>query len=427
MRENWISFSASGCLSGATSRWLRPLEDCWPGGANGTGGVCVVGAHGPEIRSIDPDVLLEWLGRSSDDLPAAAVLVFADTEPAWKIDRAVEALRTSHVPGLILLPDPFPWRSFRREGVLFERFDTEPTVLSAMLYALVERQRTVLLLEREMNLTRRCEGRIREEMDRLHEELHLAASIQREFTTAPHPQVPGVCFETFSRPVNFVTGDVLCLRDLGDGRVGYFIADAAGHGVPAALLTMVLTHSLTTHEPAGLGEWRVLDPAEVLTRLNRRLCEHCHGSAWFATAQYGILDPVTREVFVAGAGHPPALVLSRGSVREIVTDGPVLGLVADAKFTTASAALSHDDMLLAYTDGFEDVFPKQEDGSEHSARPHMLGFDELRQNMTDDDTPAIVLARLARLIDEQCGSLHQNDDVTALVIAPVRVASRMAA
>lgn len=427
MPKKPIIFSATPALTSTQSRWMLSLHDHWPGGTHGTGGVCIVGLAPPPFLTEDLEQLTQRLTDTPDRdaLPAAAVIAFAVDDPPWHIDRVVQALRLAQIPALILLPDALPWRAFQQGGVLFERLESEPAVLAAMLYALVERQQDFDLQEREAGLTRRCERNIREEMDRLHEELHLAASIQRQFNGPPPVNVPGLAFSTLSRPVSFVSGDVCCLRNAGEGRLAFLLADAAGHGVPAALLTMVLTHALATHEAVGSGESRLLEPAEVLSRLNRRLCEHCRGSSWFATAVYGIIDARSRQVNFASAGHPHPIILGPAGAREIQAEGPVLGIIPDGEFTQTSATLSSQEILVLYTDGLECIFPEEHASFARGAGIRPPTFFRDVHSDTEDESPQSVLARLERMIDEQVGSLHQADDVTAIAIAPAPLAAEI--
>jgi serine phosphatase RsbU (regulator of sigma subunit) len=188
-----------------------------------------------------------------------------------------------------------------------------------------------------------------------------------------------------------------------------------GHGVPAALLTMVLTSSLNTTEGG-----RVLEPAEVLRQLNERLCTSCLGSGRFATALYGVVDGKRGEVKLAGAGHPYPVRVSRAGAMEVKTEGPLLGVFPGADFTQAEFELHPSDTLLLYTDGFEAMFPERDDAPEWGGRTYLR---ELTRMVGGERDLNHCLAELEGLLDEQSGSLHQADDLTAVVIAAGRGAS----
>jgi len=208
---------------------------------------------------------------------------------------------------------------------------------------------------------------------------------------------------------------------LGDGSAAFFLADAVGHGVPAALLTMVLTSSLTTTEHEG-GELRILEPREVLERLNNRLCQSCLGSGRFATALYGVIDGRTGKVRVAGAGHPWPLVISKSGTTELRAEGPLLGVFPDAEFTQAEATLTPGQTLLLYTDGFEALFPhassRTTDEPRWNGREYLQSMSRLVGEAEEGGLTG-ALHQIELLLDEQSGSLHQSDDITAVAIAPM--------
>jgi sigma-B regulation protein RsbU (phosphoserine phosphatase) len=414
MARHTLCFATSGNVTGSRARWVVPVENAWPG------------PTAPEVRTLGIDALVTVLEAVRDGASAerfdGVLIVFGREEPPRSIDRVVEALTNANVAGVCLVADPAQWRPFQRHGVIFEGHDASAATMAAMLYAISERQAVVEGLAREAAIAQRCQGGIRLEMDRIHEELHLAAAVQREFTSAPIPQVEGLEFGVLFRPVNFVSGDIYNVRSLGDGRAAFFLADAVGHGVPAALLTMVLTSSLTTTEAAPGGGLQVLEPSEVLRLLNDRLCQSCLGSGRFATAIYGVVDSRTGEVKVAGAGHPWPIRLSKAGATEVRTEGPLLGVFPGAEFTQAQFELQRGDTLLLYTDGFEAMFaPTDEDST--SAWAGKTYLRELTRMVGKEGDMGASLRELEHLLDEQSGSLHQADDITAVVIAPAAVAA----
>ena len=94
-------------------------------------------------------------------------------------------------------------------------------------------------------------------------------------------------------------------------------------------------------------------PAEVLSRLNDRMCESQQGSGRFATALYAIFDTRTRMLTLAGAGHPSPILLAGSERRALETDGPLLGVFGESAFTQVEVQLNPGDTLLMYTDGLD--------------------------------------------------------------------------
>ena len=73
----------------------------------------------------------------------------------------------------------------------------------------------------------------------------------------------------------------------------------------------------------------------------------------FATAVHLSLTLSTGRFEIRSAGHPPAVQMKAGSGRWAIheAEGPILGLMSDAEFTTVTGTLNRGDALLMFTDG----------------------------------------------------------------------------
>jgi sigma-B regulation protein RsbU (phosphoserine phosphatase) len=374
--------------------------------------------HTPEAWSGSPT----HAGRPLSDAPPALIILDTDIGPL--AEQIADHLAASLAPALVLLPPGQPGPSWLGSSGIVTDTTTAPAErIAAMLHALHQRQSTVRSMAGELLVAHRASGGLRGEMDRLHEELNLASLVQREFMPKHMPQIDGVDLGVIFRPTGYVSGDIYQVRMLDDRHVAIFLADAVGHGVPAALLTMIVTNSLSPLDESG----RVRPPADVLRRLNANLCESQHSASRFATAVYCVLDTLTHEFTVAGAGHPPPLILGVGTCEKIETEGPLLGVFAEAEFNQVSVTLSPGQTALLYTDGFEIACPGTGSAASGKIRKptnnYVAYFQQLFKDQPLSAHPAAALtAQLAELLDEQAGSLHQPDDITALAICPTRQA-----
>jgi phosphoserine phosphatase RsbU/P len=407
-----LYIAAAGEEPRVIEQCFRAVLGAWPGSAL------------PDLRRGHLHELvtrLEESGESAEPFNSAVLVVIGPGEPAGTIDRLSEAMAWRQVPGVILIRDPSAWQIIQRHGVIFERSGADAARIAGMLFALIERESAVRLLQREVGLAQRSSGGVQVEMDRLQEELYLAAAIQRDFTASPVPDLPGMDIAVLYRPMSYVSGDVYAVRERGAARAEFFVADAVGHGVPAALLTMVLTTSLA----AATGDGGAPDPAEVLSRLNHRLCASCLGTGRFVTAVYGIIDASCRSVTLAGAGHPLPILLSPSGSREIETSGPLLGVFAEAEFDQQVITLGEDDTLMLYTDGLDAAFPAAATGSRSAPIRRDRWISELCGAISESAGPRVpaLLTELQHRLDMQAGSLHGGDDVTALCMAPRRGAA----
>ena len=182
------------------------------------------------------------------------------------------------------------------------------------------------------------------------------------------------------------------------------IADVAGKGVGAALLMASLQASLRAlilNSP---------EPATLVGQVNQVLLENTPANR-FATLFYGEIDAEKHVLEYVSGGHNPGLLLAAGEVRELMPTGPIVGLVAEASYTSRRVDLAPGSTLLLYTDGVTELMApsREEFGVERLlavAREHvessakqllraigneMTAFN--RGERFDDDSTAVVVRR----------------------------------
>ncbi len=295
---------------------------------------------------------------------------------------------------------------------------TAPSVaLCGMLRALWGQNDMVEHFKSEIKYLRAHQGGLCDQFGKIDEELRLAAQLQREFLPRQLPTCDELNFQVLFRPATYVSGDIYDIERLDEEHIGFFLADAVGHGVPAALMTMYIKRSLRTKEIAeGSGRgYRIIPPAEALASLNVDLSNQPTEQVRFATAVYGVINTTTLEVEVARAGHPfPLLLRQEDEPQWIEADGAMLGIFPEEVFETQRFQMRPGDRLLFYSDGFELAFPEgsaDQDNPALANQRYMQEFIELRRTPLEQ-----TIEMLAQRLDQQAGSLNQQDDLTALVI-----------
>ncbi|MGY1434728.1 PP2C family protein-serine/threonine phosphatase [Streptomyces reniochalinae] len=144
-----------------------------------------------------------------------------------------------------------------------------------------------------------------------------------------------------------VGGDWYKCRELPDGRVLLAMGDASGHGVQAASRAVQQRSAL-----AGLA-YTGGDAAQLLWALGEVVYNDYYGNLdTTATCVVGHLFPEARAFRWASAGHPAPILVRNGEPRLLEGEhGMMLGVLADADYTTNTAQLHPGDLLLLYTDG----------------------------------------------------------------------------
>ncbi|MFN7019933.1 MAG: PP2C family protein-serine/threonine phosphatase [Phycisphaerales bacterium] len=413
MRTHTIALIANADSDAARTGWWEAILRHWP-----------EGAPPPRLELVTPEILLTD-GRALKSLQGwdaailAPVLSHLDTAAC----QAIDILQQSMVPAILLVAEP-PARldTFHPGAVVVQPMSAPPASTAAMLYALAQRQPALRTLEQSVRLAQSFQGETAAEMDRLQQELLLAAKVQRDFLPKHMPASDTVESAVLFRPAGFVSGDTYDIVQLDEHRIGFFLADAMGHGVPAALMTLYVTGSLPRREVTGDGV-RLIEPAESLERLNAELHESIAGPTRFVTAVCGTIDTRTGRITIACAGHPAPLRISEHGVRPVDVGGMLLGVVPDTRYQQVTIKLEENEILVLYSDGVEAAFAGRHHAADVRASPvppHFMHFAAMRRGDALSSLDAAI-EHLAADLDSQAGSFHQDDDLTVLAFATTGV------
>ncbi|NNE11124.1 MAG: SpoIIE family protein phosphatase, partial [Ilumatobacter sp.] len=201
-----------------------------------------------------------------------------------------------------------------------------------------------------------------------------------------------------------VGGDFYDLFPLGGERWGFMIGDVCGRGPEAARYTAVARHSLRT--ALSLGG----NPAMALVAVDEAL-RTSGTDGRFCTAVCGVVstaDGGASPVRIGIAGHPPPLLLrTDGSVEELASTGPLLGVVPRADFSERSFELEPGDVLVLYTDGM--IEARGSDG--------LFGHDRLRAVATSlaAEPARAITDGLVSAVNEY-DSMQTHDDLAVLTL-----------
>lgn len=143
-------------------------------------------------------------------------------------------------------------------------------------------------------------------------------------------------------------GDAFGYHWIDDRYFAIYLLDVCGHGVGAALLSVVATNVLRSQTLVGAD---LRSPREVLAALNAAFQMEQHNNMFF-TIWYGVYDTATRRLRHASGGHPPAILLAPNkAAQEIHAPGTIVGVVEDATFPEEEIPIPPGSRLLVFSDG----------------------------------------------------------------------------
>jgi phosphoserine phosphatase RsbU/P len=237
----------------------------------------------------------------------------------------------------------------------------------------------------------------RKEKDRMARELEEARAVQRSLFPNHTPELSGFEISGLCVPCYEVGGDWFDYIPLGDGKLGLVLADISGKGMAAALL-MASTRSIL--RSAAI---RYSSPAKVLNELNVVLIEDFPKSR-FVTMIYAVLDPISKTVTFANAGHHPPLI-SDGSGVSILKFESALPLgIKDFQFSDYQIKITPGSRLLFYSDGISEAMdPFYQE----------FGTNRLIKLFTSETSS---VQNILEEVQKFCGDNPASDDITLLMI-----------
>ncbi len=140
-----------------------------------------------------------------------------------------------------------------------------------------------------------------------------------------------------------------------DDSFWFWMADATGHGAPAALLTSAIKSAVSITE--GLN----LDPVVAIEKINKSICQ-VSKSKMMMTCFLGVINKKTRALKYINASHEAPLVLKNKvdlKKKDIIfldeSKCTRLGQSLDSVYHSAIYQLEAGDRIVVYTDGVPDI------------------------------------------------------------------------
>lgn len=194
-------------------------------------------------------------------------------------------------------------------------------------------------------LERARTDRIREQANRIQEEISLARRIQSSFLPRQMPSFKPYDLGGMNFPSSEVGGDYFDFIPITGDDLGIVVSDVTGHGVAAALMMANFRACMRIESRNNFAI------STILSKVNDFLYETDAPDS-FVTACYGVLSRKTHVFSYSNAGHnPPILMHADGRMEFLETGGLLLGAFPETHYEETTIRLSPGDILVLYTDG----------------------------------------------------------------------------
>jgi phosphoserine phosphatase RsbU/P len=242
--------------------------------------------------------------------------------------------------------------------------------------------------------------------ERTADDAHMAAlALQRSLLPAAPPYIRGLDVAVRYLPAEGdLGGDWYDIFTLPSGKVGFVMGDVEGHGLRSAVAMGRLRSALRAYA------LDYDDPAEVLHRLDRKLCYF--ESDISATVVYAVSEPPFDTVTICNAGHPAPLLARSGEALADVVDVPpglLLGFDPEQQRHSEQVALAPGAALAFYTDGLVE----RRHRLDRDLDPDLVRLELVRRSFAAGDNAETACTRI---IAEGLGDDNVEDDVALVVV-----------
>lgn len=193
------------------------------------------------------------------------------------------------------------------------------------------------------------------------EQLEIAGRVQSRLMPKESPEIKGMTMFGINLPCDDTSGDYFDYIVLPNNNLCFVLADAAGHGIGAAILATnaramlrALLHSYTENPDLSI----------ICATLNN-LMESDLADDKFITMFIGIIEPGTNRLNYASAGHDPPLLIYQpdtGEFTELASTGLPIGMFRDSQYIShESLELRSNTLLILSSDGVPEAMNKQDE------------------------------------------------------------------
>ncbi len=264
-----------------------------------------------------------------------------------------------------------------------------------------------------MQILRLIKGKIKEDSNNsiLEKEykknLSYAKKIQMSLILKEFPKSDKYEFYGYYLPAETLGGDIFDIKILDNQYVAFYIADVAGHGIAAAMLTVFVRQSIEMTSTVFRRNI-INSPKQVIDNLNKKLIETKFEGSPQVTIFYCILDIETLTLTYSSAGHHPAVLIRDAEKSPVLIGRPSLpvGWFEKINIYENTFELKQNDKLILFTDG---IFELMETKDYEEAFNNFTEIIVANKNLT-------IKKLLSRIVETQkkIGEYTQLDDIAIL-------------
>lgn len=235
----------------------------------------------------------------------------------------------------------------------------------------------------------------------LDDDLRAAATIQTSLLPSNLLQLSNLDVAWHLFPCDQIGGDVFNTIAVDSDRVGFYMLDVSGHGVPSAMVTVSVSQYMQqnaiNHSPQEL--LKALDREYPLERFDK-----------FFTIFYMTINQQNGLFTYCNGGHPPPLLLHPDKAFELLENhGLVIGCNEGFPYKEEHKTLQNGDKIILYTDGVTEF--ESASGEFYGTARLCALVESLKHEHVD-----LILKAILQSLKEFSEGAHAADDISLMGI-----------
>lgn len=279
---------------------------------------------------------------------------------------------------------------------------------------LSEKNQTLQKVQNQITiLNERLETRVKEKtielqskLDQITKDMKLAKSIIQSVTKVPEME-PYLNVDILYKPTADVGGDIFFVKRIQDFYYRFFLGDATGHGLQAALYSMMIQSEFERVSAVAMR------PNDLLFYMNQHFYDKNADLQIYFPALVMDFDFHQNILRYAGGGVQNQIIMKKNSEPTILENtGPIIGILEHYRYGIFETKVESGDRIFLFTDGlFEEL--NEEDG--------MQAWDELLSviRSTNELSFQEIIPSVQTMLFQKMNKISWKDDSTLIVIEVV--------
>ena len=236
-------------------------------------------------------------------------------------------------------------------------------------------------------------------------ELEQAVQIQKSLLPTISPNIKGFQISGFSQPAVLVGGDFFDYFQFDEEEFGFYIGDASGHGIPAALMARDAVTGLR------MGLEKKMKTVHILKSLNSVIYKSVY-STRFISLFIGEMES-NGNFFYINAGHPSPILIHKKESIQLNSTGMVIGALPEIKIKQSYLKIEPGSVLILFSDG---ILERQNKKGEYFGISHLEDI-ALKSN---HESSHEIMEEIFLAADDFGEGANWEDDATVLVIKKLK-------